>query len=222
MAAALAAVAIVLTSADGLPGSPTTTSSAVTTTTSPLLSHLRPVSPLNPTRRYPRRGGAKYEDAEIPSRATATLNPIGPSLRIEHSAVRPARDLPSGFEPAALDAYRALDLVDGYVPVMTRPEGDLLRVVVRVTRASNENPLRCIVATADGTVLVPFDRARKYNATSTTISPGWRKPYDLSLWFPLGTRRGRVYLTCTDGYPSSFLDFGSDAPALRAVWAIDV
>jgi hypothetical protein len=164
MAAALAGLAIVTVSADRLRGASTTTSTPSsgrsTTTTDPLLSQLRPVSKVNPNQRYPRRAGAKYEDAEVSARGTATLNPIGPSLRVERAVVRPAQALPSGFGPSDLDRYRRLGLVDGYVPVVNQPTGDLLRVVVRVTHGSDDTSLRCIATTTDGSVLVPLSRPR--------------------------------------------------------------
>jgi hypothetical protein len=93
---------------------------------------------------------------------------------------------------------------------------------VRVLHALDRDALRCIAATADGSVLVPLERARRGSPSTTTPAINWSKPYDQSFWFPLGTRRGRVYLTCTTGQASSFLELGSDKPTIRAVWGLDV
>jgi hypothetical protein len=203
-----------------LSGEPTTSRpragpSATTSTT---------VTPPNPHIVYPRRPGARYSDIEVPPGASVTLNaPLSTALSIASSTVTPRRALPRRLRPAKVSDARERDLVDGYTPVSTDTPGDVLHVVVRAKDGTGPIPLLCsATATSDGTVLIPY-----YDAGGTPPLPvpgptaaGATRPafYDLNLYLPLGTRRGRIYLACQ---LALFLGM-TKGDLARFVWAIDV
>ena len=70
-------------------------------------------------------------------------------------------------------------------------------------------------------MLVPYTRhppAPKPKPTHTGTSKSIWAPFDVNLYFPLGSHRGRIYLTCTQVFVPG-LTLGL---ATHVVWGIDV
>jgi hypothetical protein len=207
LAGVLVIVGILGLTADRLNGEPTTTTTA---------TGLFPAGDTpNPLRLYPRRPGAKYEDREVRPKIAVNLGLTRAS--VVSWAVEPHHALPGRSVPGSLTKYENLGLADGYAPSATNTSGDLLHVVVRVIQGPLATALSCTVTTAaDGTVLLAYDRPPPAvpSTTPLTAHPG---PIDVDQYFPLGARRGRVYLTCHNSFFGA--PFGGDT---RAVWALDV
>ena len=130
-------------------------------------------------------------------------------------------------------------MIDGYSPHVNDAARDLLHVVIHaVPTFVLPVSVACIAtAASDGTALVPYDvplpkpsttttsttsttttLAATGIATSTTFSPAsvGLVPVNVNLFFPLGARRGRFYVTCIG------TSLGSLLGENRAVWGIDV
>jgi hypothetical protein len=239
LVAVAGALAIVALLPDRLSGGPTTTSTAPVTTTTSLIAGLgldEPTRP-DPLRLYPRRPGARYEDVEARDGRPTALALI--RVRVVAHTIEPHDALPARSAPAKLRPYRDIALVDGYVPTVTATTGDVLRVVLRQKPAPFAMPMSCVgVEARNGTVVVPYDPPPKpkparttttttasttTTATTTTATATTRprprvrprgRAIERTRFFPIGAYRGRIFLTCSSGFPF----FGT----FRAVWAIDV
>ena len=229
LAAVVAVLAVVVLTPDRLGGEPATTRvapptappTASTTTTTFGIGSIPDDTPERPLSLYPRRPGAKYEDAEARPHTTVVLN--GNRLRVTWT-VGPHAALPSGSAPAALGPYRTLGFVDGYAPSATHAAGDILHVVVHARPALFAPTLTCVATVAsDGTVLVPYAvppaRGSRPSTTTTPFDISTRR-FALDLYLPLGARRGRIYLSCVDTEPS-LANLGQPDQT-RAVWGFDV
>jgi hypothetical protein len=204
----MAALAVLLLAPDragSVPGPTSTTS----------VFGLPASTPPNPLTLYPRRPGARYEDAE--ARPNQPVQLALAHLRLLRWRIEPHDALPGVARPAARTHYRSLGLADGYTPSETSTAGDVLRVVIRVKPEPLPAAPACVATTAsDGTVLMPYDQPPpRPPRTTTTTDPS--APFELDLFFPIGARRGRVYLTCVTSFFSVLI--GDDT---RAVWGIDV
>lgn len=200
-----------------LSGEPTT---STTTPTPASLLFGGGASP-NPLRLYPHRPGAKYEDVEARPKAAVNLGLT--QLRIVGWTVEPHTALPRRFVPAEIARYEDLGLADGYSPVATSTPGDLLHVRIQVSANAVGLPtaISCIATVGDdGSTLLPYQRPPPPPPSTTPALPSPtspRVPINRNLYFPIGARRGRIYLTCRDSYNDAL--FGTDR---RAVWAIHV
>jgi hypothetical protein len=175
-----------------------------------------PAAPPSPLTRYPRRPGAKYEDIE--ARPTDPVELGIERLRLVTWSIEPHNALPGLSAPAKTFPYRALGLVDGYSPSTTSTDGDILRVVVHSKPTLLSSAPACVATVArDGTVLVPYDRPPPKPPRTTTSVLTTRPPVDIGLFFPLGARRGRIYITCRDAFNNALI-----ADDARAVWGFDV
>lgn len=200
---------------------PETLSGATTTTRPGRNVRIPPDSPPNPLQLYPRRPGARYDDAE--ARPTESVTLLGARLRVVSSNIEPQSTLPAGSVPAKVKPFEDVGLVDQYAPSVTTTTGDLLHVVIQVTPAPLADTPTC-VATVDetGTVLVPYQTPSQPVPTVTAVggSPG---PTSVDLSFPIGAERGMVYITCRAGEDTAL---GSKVASLvdqtRAVWGLDV
>ena len=183
-----------------------------------------PDSAMNPLRVYPRRPGAKYEDSEALPTAAVTIGTA--QLRIVSTRLLPHDALPGTAKPSALSNYETLGLVDGYSPRVTRTAGDVLHVRVHVGPLVLPTPTSCVGTTAtNGTVLVPYalpaPRLPTVGSTTTTGLPDFSAlPLELDLYLPVGSYRGRLYLTCADSFSLSISITGLTGS--RAVWGFDV
>lgn len=229
--AALAAVlAILVATPARLGGEPTTsTTTATTSTTLPDFENAPKDTPPNPLSLYPRRPGARYDDVEL--RPAAGLWIAASRMRLIRWAIAPHDSLPAGSQPTDVDIYRRFDFVDGYAPWSTDTAGDLLHVVVHVKPTVFPAALTCAATVpGDGTVLLPYAPPTPHRALGTTTTEEPRfdlQPSYAEFDLPIGTRRGRVYITCRNTiFPPG--DRGTDAVVglldddNRAVWGIDV
>jgi hypothetical protein len=215
LAAALAGLAIVMVFPGRLPGAPSTTS-----TSEPSFEDLLGVDQVphpDPLRLYPDRPGARYEDVEARVGHAVALG--FDRLRVAEWSRTPHATLPDRAEPARLAPYRAIRLVDGYVPVVTDTNDDLLQLRVTRRKIAIDSTMHCVATrAADGAVLVPFDlpnapRSMHPSTTTTTVAKTGKVPLvSVTLLLPLGPYHGRLYVTCTQPLFNE----------ARAVWAIDV
>lgn len=208
--AALAAALAVLILLPARLGGETATSSAPTTSVGGFLDMPTP----NPLSLYPRRPGARYEDVEVPPHAVGRV-PLA-NVKVAVSAIEPRGALPRPWSAAKVTHYKKLGLVDGYAPIASDTTGDVLHVVLHETHVDAALPLTCVATSAsDGTVLVPFARHPLLPLPTESSKHTWA-PFDVDLYFPLGARRGRLYLECTQTL------FAELALSGATVWAIDV
>ena len=186
-----------------------------TTSTTNVFGLPAPAVP-NPLTRYPGRPGAKYEDVE--ARPPAAVQLGVDRLRLLAWSIVPHAALPARAVPARPGHYRGLGLVDGYAPSATTTSGDLLRVAVRMKPLLGGMPACVATVAADGTVLMPYELpAPKPARTTTTTAPSPARPVEVRMFFALGARRGRIYLTCRNASVTPLVEVDN-----RAVWGFDV
>jgi hypothetical protein len=210
LAAALAALGILVLTPERLSGEPAAPSATT------LFGDLVP-GPPNPLTIYPGRPNARYEDIEADPRRPIELGTA--NLRLLGWSIQPAGSLPRSSVPAKLSTYEQLGLADGYEPVSTSTTGDVLRATVRMQRPPTSfltGTTACAATAADGTVIVPYDRLPP-EPVAVTSSTSSAPPEDIDFYLPIGTIRGRLYLTCRVSLLGA--PYGQDR---RAVWGIDV
>lgn len=150
---------------------------------------------------YPRRPGAKAGEVELRAGVAAPL-PYGGVISPGPVSVVGRAAMPPG---AARDVSA---LAEGFAPRVEDADA-LAHVTVTVADAAFVPAVRCVLVHArDGAVASPY-----VAAVPPSPDAGRTRPATTEMWFPIGDRRGRFYLTCAAVVLPG---------ATRVVWGVDV